>query len=241
MPTPVRTTIGAVAQRYRQQKLADELADDWFFLVYRVFSFVLVPPLARAGVSPSAVTLTAGVIALTLPAVAWQWGWVGLAGVAFVFCVLDGVDGDLARTYGQGSPRGAWLDANVDLLYRVMVYVAVGMAAWRVSGQAVTLAPAWMLLAAALALLARLSRATAELQRMRTAASPRPHADPPAARGLAGWMYGLLASLDHALPALLVLAGLSGQLDWLVYWLVVYSACDYVVALRESWLSHTPG
>lgn len=234
MPDPVRTSIGDVARRYRQRKLAEELVDDWFYLLYRMPSFVVVPVLARLGIGPNAVTLTGGIVALALPWVAWHGGWMALGLFALLFSVIDAVDGDLARTYGGGGPRGPWLDAQVDLLYRLSVYASLGICA----GAAFALPGA--LVAVALALLARLARAGSP-------GEPRtsPHESgqgrsggfPRTAGGLA---YGLLASLDHALPLLVLACGALGRLPELVGWLLLYSLGDYMLALREGWVARRP-
>jgi CDP-diacylglycerol--glycerol-3-phosphate 3-phosphatidyltransferase/CDP-diacylglycerol--inositol 3-phosphatidyltransferase len=95
--------------------------------------------LLRLGVSPNAVTLvgTLGVCAGAL--VCFPRGWL-LAGVlvitAFVFS--DMIDGYMARTSGQASPFGAFLDSTLDRIGDgavfgglALYYVGPGDSEWR--------------------------------------------------------------------------------------------------------------
>ena len=95
--------------------------------------------LLRLGVSPNAVTLvgTLGVCAGAL--VCFPQGWL-LAGVlvitAFVFS--DMIDGYMARTSGQASPFGAFLDSTLDRIGDgavfgglALYYVGPGDSEWR--------------------------------------------------------------------------------------------------------------
>jgi CDP-diacylglycerol--glycerol-3-phosphate 3-phosphatidyltransferase/CDP-diacylglycerol--inositol 3-phosphatidyltransferase len=95
--------------------------------------------LLRLGVSPNAVTLvgTLGVCAGAL--VCFPQGWL-LAGVlvitAFVFS--DMIDGYMARTSGQTSPFGAFLDSTLDRIGDgavfgglALYYVGPGDSEWR--------------------------------------------------------------------------------------------------------------
>ena len=71
--------------------------------------------LLRMGVSPNAVTLvgTLGVCAGAL--ICFPQGWL-LAGVVVItaFVFSDMIDGYMARTSGQMSPFGAFLDSTLD-------------------------------------------------------------------------------------------------------------------------------
>src|SRR5687768_9180226 len=127
-------TIGDVAAAYRP-KFAHEVRTEWAIaLVYRPVSFLLTPLFAALGASPSAVTLLGLVIALSLPFAAASGGadaWLIVGGLGVAFCILDCVDGDLARVTGRTSKLGAYLDFIVDLVYRAGLYSAIGIAADR--------------------------------------------------------------------------------------------------------------
>jgi CDP-diacylglycerol--glycerol-3-phosphate 3-phosphatidyltransferase len=81
----------------------------------------LVALLARAGVSPSAVTVTALPLSV---AAAWAFaaGRFVLAGILVALVGLcDSVDGELSRRTGRASPAGAFLDSNVDRISEALV------------------------------------------------------------------------------------------------------------------------
>jgi CDP-diacylglycerol--glycerol-3-phosphate 3-phosphatidyltransferase len=95
--------------------------------------------LLRLGVSPNAVTVvgTLGVCAGAL--VCFPQGWL-LAGVVVisVFVFSDMIDGYMARTSGQISPFGAFLDSTLDRLGDAAIfgglalyYVGPGDSEWR--------------------------------------------------------------------------------------------------------------
>ena len=95
--------------------------------------------LLRMGVSPNAVTIvgTLGVCAGAL--VCFPQGWL-LAGVIVigVFVFSDMIDGYMARTSGQISPFGAFLDSTLDRLGDAaifgglaMYYIGPGDSEWR--------------------------------------------------------------------------------------------------------------
>ncbi|MEW6690421.1 MAG: CDP-alcohol phosphatidyltransferase family protein, partial [Pseudomonadota bacterium] len=146
--------------------------------------------------------------------------WVG--GAAIAFCILDCLDGDVARTGGRVTELGAYADFLVDLVYRVAFYAAIGMLYDRqgdpgpgaLSGAAIGIG------AAALALIARACRLYAARGARGRGASQN-------AAGAA--LYAFLSGLDHLLPVLLIAAGAAGRLDWLLAWIAAYSAGDLVV------------
>ena len=95
--------------------------------------------LLRMGVSPNAVTLvgTLGVCAGAL--VCFPQGWL-LAGVVVItaFVFSDMIDGYMARTSGQLSPFGAFLDSTLDRLGDAAIfgglalyYIGPGDSEWR--------------------------------------------------------------------------------------------------------------
>lgn len=233
--SPQSVTLRSVVAAYCERKLAEEMHDDWSFLIYRPFSWLLVPLLAHLRVRPTAVTLLGLGLALALPLLAWRTGpaaWWAVGAGAFLFSVCDAVDGDLARCTRGGSVFGAWLDGQVDLVYRVGAYAAVGIMAGALPGSVLagfnTVALA--LFSATLVLLARLARQAVS---------------PPPAAGWPGWsawrmtVPGFISGLDHLLPLLVLAFGAAGRLDWLLCWLVGYSLLDYAdaqwQALRARW------
>ena len=97
------------------------------YLVHPV-SRLIVDRLVRTPVTPNQVSIAsvfaAGAGALCYLALPWPWG--PLCGVAFQFLwhVLDGADGDLARRTGRASPIGELVDGICDHVSQVLVYLA---------------------------------------------------------------------------------------------------------------------
>src|ERR1700750_910950 len=127
-------SVSEVAAAYRP-RFANELRTEWAIAVlYRPVSLLVTPLFAALGASPTAVTLLGLAIALVLPFAAAAGGaqaWASVGALAIAFCVLDCVDGDLARVTGRSSRRGAYLDFVVDLAYRTGLYSAIGVVADR--------------------------------------------------------------------------------------------------------------
>jgi phosphatidylserine synthase len=232
-------TVAEVLQSYKP-KFREELAGEWASaLLYRPPSLVLTPLFIACGATPTAVTLLALACALALPWIAWFSGadaWPAVALLAIVFCVLDCVDGNVARVMGRASMRGAYADFTVDNVYRVALYAALGMmidaaerlpghageSLWNGNALAVGLVCAW------LAAGARLSR----LYVQRDALKRGPRAESPgrpaqrAARGLT--VHGVVSGIDHLMPLVILALGYMGVLPWILAYLLVYSAADFV-------------
>ncbi len=81
----------------------------------------IVNSLARLGVTPNAVTLTALPLSV-LTAWAFATGRFLLAGwLALLSGLCDSIDGELSRRTGQATAKGAFLDSNVDRLSEAVV------------------------------------------------------------------------------------------------------------------------
>ncbi|WP_375475216.1 phosphatidylinositol phosphate synthase [uncultured Jatrophihabitans sp.] len=103
--------------------------------------------LARAGVTPDAITVVGTVGAVAGALVCFPRGWF-FAGtlIIWAFAMLDMVDGAVARAGGRGSAFGAVLDSSCDRVVDAAVFATI---AWyfALHGQR------WMLLAALLCLI----------------------------------------------------------------------------------------
>lgn len=98
----------------------------------------LVDWLQHTPVTPNQVSVAsvaaAGAAAICYVSMAWPWA--AFAGLVFQFLwhVLDGADGDLARRTGRASPRGELIDGVCDHLSQALIYVAFACAAQRTFG-----------------------------------------------------------------------------------------------------------
>lgn len=98
--------------------------------------------LARWGVRPNAITtfvtiislIGAGLVATAQPAM------LAIGGLLFqIASIVDGCDGEVARLKFQGSRLGAWYDTLSDNVRYMIFYAALGVAAYRVSGNEIYL------------------------------------------------------------------------------------------------------
>jgi CDP-diacylglycerol--glycerol-3-phosphate 3-phosphatidyltransferase len=83
-------------------------------------------PLARAGVSPNAVTLTSVVLVCTsAAALVWHRSFFAFGVSLALFELLDNIDGAVARVAGKSSRAGAFLDATTDRFKEMAALTAV--------------------------------------------------------------------------------------------------------------------
>lgn len=88
--------------------------------------------LARTGISPTAVTVIGGLVAIA-GAVFIGLGWlVAGAAVAGFGALIDAFDGPLARARGDASVHGAFIDTMVDRLGELALFVGL---VWYVRGE----------------------------------------------------------------------------------------------------------
>jgi phosphatidylglycerophosphate synthase len=232
-------SVAEVVAAYRP-KFAHEVRTEWAIaLVYRPFSFLLTPLFAACGASPTAVTMLGLALALSLPWLAVTagesaWGWVGTLGV--VFCVLDCVDGDLARVTGRASKLGAYADFLADTIYRIALYASIGLMVDRSqTGQMFAALSEGAGLAAGLAcaLLAIVARACRlYVEADGSSAAPL---SPRATDTRTSVAVAFLSGIDHLLPIGVLAFGAAGRLDWLLAYLFAYSLADLVLTQHVAW------
>jgi phosphatidylglycerophosphate synthase len=231
-------SIAEVAAAYRPRR-ANELRTEWAIAVlYRPVSLLITPLFAAVGATPTAVSLLGFAIALALPFVAAAYAtqaWLAVGVLAIAFCVLDCVDGDLARVTGRSSKRGAYLDFVVDLAYRAGFYAALGIAADAMRGaHAIPAlgAHGGVVAGLACALIAILARAC----RLYVDGGGHGADRPPSQQPVSGFdAAAFLSGLDHLLPVAVLLLGAVGRLDWAIAWLIVYSLGDLLQTQAVVW------
>lgn len=115
------------------QKRATAKNDLFAFYVGRPITYVLTVPLLYTNISPNTVTWISfipvflGLILMWLGrgTVALFWGWFSF----FMWSMLDGIDGNIARYKKQYSKMGDTLDATVGYFAQALMPVAAGIAA----------------------------------------------------------------------------------------------------------------
>lgn len=213
---------------YRRDKLREDLRGNWVnAAIHRWPAFGVAWASARIGVSPTALTLLSGLVALALPIAA---AFTSLPSAAilvcllgYVFQVLDCADGTLARATGSSSESGARIDFLIDMAQWGLLYLAIGLLADRTLGSGFQ----WTALAVCAAWMRLYARTVRDALPVKAQEESRPlalHEVPEAA----------IAGISGALP-FLALAG--GWLHWAVWALAAYSVLDIATAL----LSHRNG
>lgn len=110
----------------------------------RRVSLAITKRLLNTPVSPNMVTLFTLLCSMGsgfLFAVGSYPAQVAGAFVSWFASMLDGVDGELARSRFQHSDFGCWLEMVCDYLYYIFVFSGIGIGLWRASGNAVWM---WM-------------------------------------------------------------------------------------------------
>jgi len=226
-PTPRHSAASVRQASYTPAKARAELAGEWgAWLLYRPPSFWLSAQLLNVGVRPNAVTLASLLLALLPPLIAaatpQHYVIIGLIGIGVA--TLDCVDGNMARTLDRSTALGQYADFFVDVAFRISIYAAIGLLA-AYADPALRHALAWLLGAALLAVFARLCRYYAEYRLQLGDSRDIPAKEAPR---LADRLFTVISGIDSLLPVLVIVAGLTGTLTWLMYWLVGYAVADFV-------------
>ena len=98
----------------------------------------IVDGLARAGVTPNQVTVTATILTLGCAPLA-ATGHYTAAGIVYMLgCIGDLIDGSLARKIGKSSKFGAFLDSTLDRVVEAVILISVGIGLGSLEGYIVT-------------------------------------------------------------------------------------------------------
>jgi phosphatidylglycerophosphate synthase len=229
-------TPASIARSYRGAKRSEELYGEWgAALVFRPLSFLLTPLFLKAGFSATGVSLLALCLLPLIPVAAITGGALGYAYLAaggIIFATLDCVDGNIARVTDTASKLGGYTDFIADILFRVVFYSAIGVI---VAGQPFPLpyvtdySLAVALIAAWLAVTARLSRVYTEraIDEGNPYAAPTPEGGAPKLGG-SEILFAFVSGLDPLLPFIVLITGYLGWLPWVLVWLILYSALDFL-------------
>ena len=133
--------VSTFAERWKKLQQAFESSgdDEWWAMVFaRPLANVFLLPIADIRwITPNLLTWFAfalGALGIGLMFSAdytlMLWG----IGVIQVRCVVDSMDGHLARYRGQGSAAGAFLDKTTDALFWTVLFFALAYAAYQQHG-----------------------------------------------------------------------------------------------------------
>ncbi len=99
----------------------------------RLADLLIATPVTPDMVSMASVAAAAAA-ALGYFALSWPWGPLAGLGGQFVWHVLDGADGDLARRTGRASARGELVDGVCDHVSQLLIYIAFAVILARSAG-----------------------------------------------------------------------------------------------------------
>jgi len=225
-------TAENIRDSYGSRKAKNERYTEWtVYYIYRPLSFQVTPFFLHRGFTPSRVTLISLILVLTLPLLALlPYAPSVLVGLmAAMICVLDCVDGNIARVMSLSSDRGGYFDFLTDVIYRILLYFSIGIMMTQSPDTPALFsdtATECLLIAALLAIVARMCRVwvSSELDGLTEKTETKTTAT--------GWLdqrlFPFFSGLDRALPFAVILFGLLGLLHWVLVWLLLYSLLDFL-------------
>jgi len=241
-------TVELVRNSYDQSKANDEKLGEWAaHYLYRPISFYITPFFLKRDISATNVTLIALVLVFLLPVMAtWfplSYMFVGL--LATIICILDCVDGNIARVSNSGSKLGHYLDFITDIVHRIVLYFSIGllidlsdMTPDFILGNGVT----WLFIAAMLAIVARMSRVYADATFDFQMTNESQVEIETKENSVQDKLFIFISGLDWLLPLILIASGFLGILHWILIWLVLYSLADFLYsqyAIIQKLISRT--
>jgi len=104
---------------------SEELAD---LYIFRPLGHLVVKIVYHTNLTPNQVSLLSVLSSLTagvLYAVGTKWSWIAAACFYFFYCVLDCVDGQIARLKGTGTKTGRIVDGVADYAAHFVLYIGL--------------------------------------------------------------------------------------------------------------------
>ena len=196
-------------------------------LFNRRLSTLLTGLLVRTPLSPNQVTFLSFLVLLPGIYLLSTGGRTSLIGAGLLIQLsftLDCCDGEMARLRGQSSPFGAWFDGTLDRIAELMLFIALGLALERQTGDP----RAWVYTLIAFSALAMTHIVTL----MNANAFGKGKVEEAQARGLIGWLAGLfriqpqkvrnyLRSGIDVYLMVFTLGAVFDQLMWIVFYFAV--------------------
>lgn len=101
----------------------EKLNGFFYYLIYRPLSFYITPLIMNLGIKPNAVTFLTLLIVLLMPVslIYENSSYLIIAFLGILYCVLDCVDGTMARHMGLSSSLGMYLDSVFGKFYQIML------------------------------------------------------------------------------------------------------------------------
>ena len=236
MPQRTRYSVDDIRRSYTPERRWTEIEGDFlFFLMYRQLSFYVTPIFLRLGVSPSVATLFGGALALSMAIVAWRGGeyaYLGVAALGLCVHLMDGVDGNIARTTGRSSSLGASLDCLVDRTYYCLLIISMGFLVEHTGGG--VLGEHALEFSLALPLLVLLHRVARDNYQMRTREDPYFSSEVPEQISTKDAFLIAVVGMENLYIFAIAIGGYFGVLDWVLVSVAVYVVTIFVGAIATT-------
>lgn len=229
----MRYSLAEIKRSYTPEKAWAEMQGELpSYLIYRPLSFYPAWILLWLRVPIMAVTLSSGLAALIMVAVAWQggpWAWLVVVGLGFCFHVLDCVDGNMARTTGRFSRLGALMDGTIDMSFWCLLFLSTGFLVEHQGGGLFgDRAVAFSLFLAILVLLNRQTRDNFVVQNAETSYF---RSEIPERISLGDKAMMVFVGLENLYIVAIAIGVWLGGLDWVLLGMGVYVGMIFVGAL----------
>ena len=236
MAPQTRYTIDDIRSSYTKERRWEEIEGDFlFFLIYRQLSFYVTPIFLRLGVSPTVATLFGGALAVTMAIVAWgggEYAYLGVATLGVGVHLMDGVDGNIARTTGRSSSLGASLDCVVDRSYYCLLFVSMGFLVEHAGGG--ILGDRALAFSLALPVLVLLHRVVRDNYRLRTRGESYFSSEIPERVSTKDAFLIAVLGMENIYVFAIAIGGFYGVLDWVLVGAGVYVAIIFVGAIATT-------
>lgn len=231
-----RYNLDDIRRSYTPERRWEEIEGDFlFFLIYRQLSFYVTPVFLRLGVSPTIATLFGGVLAVAMATVAWRGGetaYLGVAALGLCVHLMDGVDGNIARTTGRSSSLGASLDCLVDRTYHCLLFLSMGFLVENAGGGMFgDHAVAFSLTLPVLVLLNRVIR---DNYRLRTREESYFSSEVPERLSARDAFLIAVVGMENLYIFAIAIGGAFGVLDWILLIAAVYVVLIFIGAISVT-------
>jgi len=241
-----RYSLAEVRQSYTPEKAFAEMQGDFpCYLIWRPISFLVATLFLNLGVPVLAVTATSFLIEVSLPFVAIHGGehaWLAIAGLGMTYHVFDCVDGNMARTRGEASRFGAWIDGVLDMGFWVLLITSLGLLVERTGGG--VLGESALPFAMALALVVLINRLARD--QYESVFADKTYFKSEIAQRLSwqDWLLISLVGLEFLYVVAIAVGGVLDALDWVLVGIGVYVVLIAIGALgltfANAWKAGKP-
>ena len=236
MQPRTRYTIDDIRSSYTPEHRWAEIEGEFLsYLLYRQISFFITPIFLRLRVSPTAATLFGGLLAVAMAIVAWRGGeyaYLGVAALGLCVHLMDGVDGNIARTTGRTSSLGASLDCLVDRSYYCLLFLSMGFLVEHTGGG--LFGDHALVLSLALSVLVLLHRVVRDDYRMRSRGDSYFSSEIPERLSATDAFLIAFVGMENIYVFAIAIGGALGALDRVLLGMAIYVVIIFIGAIAMT-------